>query len=260
MINILSKKILKVLGILLFAGNSFMITTGDFESKVDLSTLNRSFIGIADIKPIVEEKQEDISEVKVQKINNVISNSTPVIEGNSISIDNILNKSLMKDTTGDNFYLNHGLNGAYDGIGVPYIDFRTNFNTRKTIAYAHSNLSGNGPFQVLQNYHNNKAFYDAHRYITVNFNGKKYKYLIFSVYVSVADSPESEGLDYFYDMDYTDGQWDSTIKKYKTNSDYDTGVSVNGNDKILILQTCSMDPNYREKYYRYNLLVMGKLV
>ncbi|MBQ3436246.1 MAG: class B sortase [Bacilli bacterium] len=258
MFSILGKKVLKILGVLLFASNSLMITTGDFESGFDPSTLNRSFIGMADIKPIAQEQKEVKEEVKVERINNVVS--TPVIESNSINIDGILNKSLMKDTTGENFYLNHGINGAYDGIGVPYIDFRTNFNTRKTIAYAHSNMSGNGPFQVLQNYHNNKAFYDAHRYITINFDGKKYTYLIFSVYVSVADSPESEGLDYFYDMNYSDNEWDATIKKYKTNSDYDTGVTVNGNDKILILQTCSMDPNYREKYYRYNLLVMGKLV
>ena len=50
------------------------------------------------------------------------------------------------------------------------------------------------------------------------------------------------------------------IQKYKNNSEYDTGVSVSSNDKILILQTCSMDPNYYEQYYRYNLLIMGKLV
>ena len=36
--------------------------------------------------------------------------------------------------------------------------------------------------------------------------------------------------------------------------------SSNSNDKIIILQTCSMDPNYYEKYYRYNLLIMGKLI
>jgi len=47
---------------------------------------------------------------------------------------------------------------------------------------------------------------------------------------------------------------------YKNNSDYDTGVEVSANDKILILQTCSMDSRYYKKYYRYNQLVMAKLI
>ena len=166
----------------------------------------------------------------------------------------------MKDTTGDNFYLNHNLNGVQDNIGVPYIDFRNNFYTRKTIIYAHSTTNNNGPFQVLQNYHNNKSFYDNNKYITITYNGNTYTYLIFSVYVSLAENIDSEGLDYFYDMDYTDSEWQETINGYKNKSEYDTGVSVNASDRIVILQTCSMDPNYMGKYYRYNLLVMGKLV
>ena len=166
----------------------------------------------------------------------------------------------MKDETGENFYLNHNLNGEYDGIGVPYIDFRTDFNTRKTIIYAHSSPSGNGPFQPLQNYHYNKGYYDAHPYIVVNYNGAQYTYQIFSVYVSVADSEESEGLEYYHRMYYSDGGWEEAIQKYKNNSEYDTGVSVSASDRILILQTCSMDPNFYQRYYRYNLVIMGKLV
>ena len=61
-------------------------------------------------------------------------------------------------------------------------------------------------------------------------------------------------------MDYSDNEWNERINYYKSKSEYDTGVEVNGNDKILILQTCSMDPAYYEKYYRYNLLIMAKLV
>ena len=76
----------------------------------------------------------------------------------------------------------------------------------------------------------------------------------------MADSEESPGLEYFHRMDYTDSDWNETINNYKNNSMYDTGVSVDGNDKIVILQTCSMNPNYYQKSYRYNLLVMGKLV
>ena len=182
------------------------------------------------------------------------------IVGNRIRIGGILDSPLMTDSTGEHFYLNHNIYGDYDGLGVPYTDFRTDFTTRKTIIYAHSSTMGNGPFQALQNYHNNKWFYDNNRYITIDYNGNHYTYEIFSVYVSVAENDRSEGLEYFYNMNYSDRSWGERIQWYKDNSEYDTGVSVNSSDKILILQTCSMDPNYYEKYYRYNLLVMGKLI
>ena len=61
-------------------------------------------------------------------------------------------------------------------------------------------------------------------------------------------------------MSYTDEEWSETLQKYKERSEYDTGVSVQAKDKIIILQTCSMDPNYYARYYRYNLLIMGKLI
>ena len=166
----------------------------------------------------------------------------------------------MKDKNGDNYYLNHSLEGKKDNIGVPYIDFRTSFNTRKIIIYAHSSKNGNGPFQVLQNYHNNKNYYNNHKYIEIEYEGKKYKYLIFSVYVAAAEDQNSEALEYFYNINYSNDKWAKTIETYKNNSEYNTGVEVNENDKIIILQTCSMDPKYYQKYYRYNLLIMGKLI
>ena len=232
---------------------------------------------VSNVEPVAKEEEKEAQEVveeapvveeeKVVNQNDALENaSEPVVEniqekvGNSIRIDGILNKNLMKDETGEHFYLNHNINGVYDGVGVPYIDFRNDLTGRKTIIYSHSSKSGNGPFQVLQNYHNNYGFYQNHRYITVQYNGVEHQYEIFSVYVSTADSEQSEGLEYFHRMDYSDSEWEYRINWYKNNSEYDTGVSVSASDKILILQTCCMDPNYYEQYYRYNLVIMAKLI
>lgn len=210
-----------------------------------------------------EEKQEPVINQPISNNPNINVrqevNNTPQVGSNNINIPGVLTKTIVKDD-GSYYYLDRNINGVYDGLGVPFIDSRNNFNTRKTIIYAHSSPRGNGPFQALQNYHNNKAYYDAHRYITINYEGNQYNYLIFSVYVSLANSEEEEGLEYFQNMSYSDEEWNSAINRYKSHSEYETGVSVNSSDKILILQTCSMDPAYYEKYYRYNLLIMGKLV
>ena len=61
-------------------------------------------------------------------------------------------------------------------------------------------------------------------------------------------------------MYYNDAEWGERIQWYKNNSEYDNGVSVSASDRILILQTCSMDPNFYQRYYRYNLVIMAKLV
>ena len=205
-----------------------------------------------------EEVQTNENNTENVQVRQEVNYSQPVVS-NSITVPGVLSKNLVKDD-GSYFYLDHNLNGAYDGVGVPFVDFRNDFNTRKTIVYAHSSPRGNGPFQNLQNYHNNPGYYSGHRYITVNYNGQTYNYLIFSVYVSLANSEYDEGLEYFQRMDYSYEGWNEAINRYKSHSEYETGVSVNANDKIIILQTCSMDPAYYEKYYRYNLLIMGKLV
>lgn len=168
-------------------------------------------------------------------------------------------KDIVKDDS-SYYYLNHGLNGVKDGIGVPFVDFRQNFKTKKTIIYGHSFINKEGPFQFLQNYHNNKDFYNTHRYIEVEYEGVLRTYEIFSVYVSLANNDDDEGLEYFRVNNYTHEEWNNRLNIYKNNSEYDTGVDVNEFDKILILQTCSMDNNYREKYYRYNQLIMAKLI
>ena len=263
----LAKRFVRLFGTLVVLGSSiFGYSNIEAIEPVEMSQLKASSYEL--IKEDVEKPVQEVAEVKeevvpvVEKENTVVKEKVVQQEvvGNSIKISNSLNSTLMKDNSGDYFYLNHNENGVYDGRGVPFIDYRTNFQTRKTIIYAHSSLSGNGPFQVLQNYHNNPGFYQNNKYIDIHYQDRDYRYEIFSVYVSLADNDMSEGLEYFREMDYSDSEWANTIQKYKNNSEYETGVSVNQNDKILILQTCSMDPNYYEKYYRYNLVIMAKLI
>ena len=178
---------------------------------------------------------------------------------NYIKIDSILYNRVMDDD-GTNYYLNHNLEGVKDDLGVPFIDFRTDFTTRKTLIYSHSTPNGKGPFQILQKYHKNYNFYQEHPIIEVRYNDVTYTFQIFSVYISTADSEEDAGLEYFYHIYYSDNNWEKKIQEYKSLSEYDTGIEVTKEDKIIILQTCSMDPDYYEKYYRYNLLIFGKMI
>ena len=86
-----------------------------------------------------EEVEEPVQEVMVtvpEEVAPVVTEPVieiPKINGNKIEIPGIYENHLMKDTTGEHFFLNHNINGVYDGIGVPYVDFRHDFTDIKTI-------------------------------------------------------------------------------------------------------------------------------
>ena len=222
-----------------------------------LTIISIIYINIKPNKEIISEYEEIVlkpQKEEVEKFKKEVLNNP----NNYIKIDSILYNRLMDDD-GSYFYLDHNLNGEYDQKGIPIVDERTDFkHTRKTLIYAHSTTNGKGPFQVLQNYYQNYDFYRNHKYIEIKYNDEIHNYIIFSVYVQTANDIADEGLEYFAKVDYKDDEWQETIKKYKSKSDYNTYVDVNRDDKIIILQTCSMNPEYYEKYYRYNLLIFAK--
>ena len=221
---------------------------------ISTSTINNNSKYVAEEIALNNTRKENKTTVSIP----VIETANKTVTNNYIKVAGV-KRNLMKDN-GTHYYLNRNIDGVYDGRGVPYVDYRYDFTGRKTIIYAHSIKGGDGPFQPLQNYHNNYSFYNNNRYITIHYGNNDYTYEIFSVYVSTADNEKSEGLEYYYRNNYTEEEWKNTLEKYKDNSEYNTNVNVSSNDKILILQTCSMDPNYFKKYYRYNLLVIGKLI
>ncbi len=157
------------------------------------------------------------------------------------------------------FYLKKD-DGSYNilkGNKYGMLDYRLNFNNMKMIVYGHSNNEGTGLFQYFQKYDGNKEFYNNHKYLTITYNGEVYKYEIFSVYVQVLDNTY-ESTEYYMNYSYKSvEEYNNTLQGYKNKSQYDTGVEVTGNDRILIIQTCSVNKNYKGDK---RLLVMSKRI
>ena len=147
-----------------------------------------------------------------------------------------------------------------NGNSYGIVDNRLSFSGRKMIIYGHSFNKGGGLFNYFQNYDHNKSFYDNHKYIFVTYNNKKYTYEIFSVYTAISDTNDGDEMEYYNVYNYYSNYvWNQSLQVYKKKSDYDTGVSVNGTDRILIIQTCSTNPAYQGHKYS-NILIMGKLI
>jgi len=154
----------------------------------------------------------------------------------------------------NNYYLRRLPNKKYSRLGSTYLDSRVNIETsNKLLIYGHNSSKYSMPFESLENFYN-EEFRNSHKYIElVTKNGVK-TYEIFSIYVEVKDYA------YYQKMEFDDkDEWYSHIKRMKDKSMYDTGVSINEDDKILILQTCSTHKDY-QKYAKKYLLIISKEV
>jgi len=137
--------------------------------------------------------------------------------------------------------------------GNPFLDYRTDIHgSPKLLIYGHNSPDRDVPFKYLDNYYD-KDFFLNHQYLTLVTDKEDIKYQIFSVYV------ETKNWDYM-NLNFTnEDEWEEHIKRLKANSFYDTKVSVDKQDQILILQTCSEKEDYKNFANKY-LLVISRRV
>ena len=139
------------------------------------------------------------------------------------------------------YYLNHSIYKKEDIKGSIFVDYRTNLNASQINIYGHNSKKYNLMFKELEKY-KDKNFYNKHKIIEVWNGVNTYKYEIFSVKIVKKNSNH---------MDINNK--DKNMKEFNK-SIYNTGVSANKEDKILILQTCNYNP--KNTY----ILVIAKLI
>ena len=147
-------------------------------------------------------------------------------------------------------YLSYDAYGNKDIRGNPYLDYRLDINSsNKILIYGHNSKTIDAPFKYLDNYYDYEYFQN-HKEITITTNEKKVTYEIFSVHI------ETKDWSYYSDIDFKSKEaWLNHLTKLKKKSMYDTGVEVNENDKILILQTCTTKPEYKNLKRKFLLII-----
>ena len=214
------------------------------------NTLKSKIINSNTIEVNYEINKIDYEE-ELNKVRNKYNNND--IVGILSNSDDTLNEIVMQSTDND-YYLEHTVYHESNWRGQTFLDYRNDINNSdKLIIYGHNSNYYNLPFKVLENYYNN-SYYDENKYLYLQTNLNKYKYEIFSVYVEVSD------WDYYNKMKFnTKNEYYNHILKLKNKSMYDTNVSVNEDDKILIIQTCSTKKEY-SNYENKFLLIIAKRV
>ena len=172
-----------------------------------------------------------------------------------VSIPNSSLNAVVFQHEDNEYYLEHNVFGGNALEGTVYLDYRSKINSgRKNIIYGHNGDSDKLylPFSELENFYD-KSYYDEHQYILLEDEDGVGKYQIFSVFIETSD------VSYMYMNFKSDSSWLEHLGFLKNKSLYDTGVTVDETDEILILQTCSHNENYAKYKDKYFLVVAKRV-
>ena len=145
---------------------------------------------------------------------------------------------------GDNsYYLKHDLDGNWDDLGLPYLDYECDIQqSRHLILYGHNMGVGDTVrFSSLQNYRK-PEYYQEHPVIELDsLNGGQY-YKIVAVYAIT--TRESDG-DVFHFNQYVNFADDAAEQEYldevAKRAFYTTGDYARADERLLTLCTCTYE-------------------
>lgn len=218
---------------------------------INFKNQNTSYLYVGEIDKI-EDNVDDLDYYK-----NIINSARKKYNNNDVvGILEINNTDyIVPVMQGDDnkYYLKHTPYGEKSSMGSVYLDYRVDIDSsKKLLIYGHNSSNVDMPFKILEEFYD-RDYYDNHKYVEVTTSNMKKKYEIFSVFVETSD---------FSYMDITfdnDDEYLNHINNLKSKSMYDTGVALSKDDEILILQTCSEHPDYRNYQKKYLLIVLRRV-
>ena len=135
----------------------------------------------------------------------------------------------------NDYYLNRAVNGIWNKVGTPFMDFRNNgdFSDRLTVIYGH--YMGDGSmFTDIHNYKSQK-FYDEHTYIDLYTPVGSYRILpVAGVYQNV------EYWDFTFDYE-SDEVFLHQIDNWKALSTFKSDTAYDAADRFVVLTLCTYD-------------------
>ncbi|WP_240418435.1 class B sortase [Paenibacillus periandrae] len=148
------------------------------------------------------------------------------VEGTSVDYPVLQHKD-------NDYYLNRDASGKKSIYGSVFMDYRldTNQEQRNLVIYGHNMIDGS-MFGSLGNY-KNKDFFTENRKINWGIQGKTSDWEIFSVYTIDA---RKDTVDISYE---NDDAFLLAIDQYRKKSMYQAAVTLQKDDQILTLVTCS---------------------
>lgn len=216
------------------------------------NSLNNSSYDILASESSVNEKKDVDPKTIVTSLQEEYKNKDIIAQ---LQISNTSFKTPIPQSTNNEYYYRRLPNKSPSIIGSTYLDYRTKLDeSRVLIIYGHNSSKYDMPFKVLENYYN-EDYYNDHKYIELITSIGIKRYEVFSVYVETGD------YSYYTDINFEDDNaFLKHITKLKNKSFYDTGVELNQDDNILILQACSTHKKYTKYKHKFVLIISREVM
>ena len=207
--------------------------------------------GIPSVNKLIEEKKKNgypqEEEIDISNYENPLPGYRNQY-GNSnimgrLEIPNINIDSLIARTTNNEYYLNYNIYGQWDGLGMPFFDYRNlDLNNDKQInIYGHNtqvtSLYSQLPFTNLEAYMDEEIFKN-YKDVYLSIDERQIHYEV--VAIKIVDGTNNEHMKVIFSNDTDYLQHVNKVlagTKYKSeNADFTTS------DRMLIMQICHYDP------------------
>ena len=142
---------------------------------------------------------------------------------------------------GDNsYYLKHDLDGNWDDLGLPYLDYECDIQqSRHLILYGH-NMADNTMFGSLRQYRQNPSYYKEAPFITFSSNYADYTYVMVGLIITSGNADSDFK---YWQMEELDDKntFDSYMGSVNAKNMIDNPIDVQYGDSLLTLSTCYSD-------------------
>lgn len=156
----------------------------------------------------------------------------------------------------NDYYLRRDFYGKSSRYGCPYMDYRNDakYLNDNTVIYGHHMTDGL-MFSNLDKYETLEGYKES-PVIKFDTLYETYYFKVFAAFITNAEAQDDDGYIFNFTVtDFlTDERFNNFIAEVEKRSIIETGVTVQSDDKILTLVTCS------NKFNEARLVVMGRMV
>ena len=181
------------------------------------------------------KKKDDKEVIDFKKLKEINADTVAYIKVNGTNIDYVVVRG--KDNS---YYLNHNFEKKYNIAGWIFADYKNKLDgTDKNLVIFGHNMKDGSMFETLKNVLD-KTWPEKKENHTVTLitEDKTYKYQVFSTY---SINPEI----YYINPEFNNNEFSKFINVIKSRTNYDYGVEVNSDDKVLTLSSCIGDGSQR---------------
>lgn len=136
------------------------------------------------------------------------------------------------------YYLRRAFDKTYSQSGTPFISKDSTIDSDFYIIYGH-NMKNNTMFGTLD-YYEKKSFWEETPHISFTTVTEQREYEVFAALETRVLYQDETGYRYYFQVgDLTEEAFNELIGWFKQNALYDTGITLEYGEQIVVLSTCS---------------------